>query len=256
MSKLFWRCELSQVARGRAEEQYLLGDATARTGTGGGGKVRIGRLHIETPEVSLLRGFYHGVFGFPIHEESPEKLTLRAGNTAFVIARARHLLEGVYHFAFNIPENQFDEAVQWLRERVMLIADDGGEDTFHHDSWNADSVYFHDPAGNIVEFIARHDLDCASDHPFSGQRVLGVSEIGIASNDVVHETASLRDRTMAPIYKETQSETFTAIGDETGLLIVVKRGRVWFPDTGKRADPMPLSVAVATDDGPVQLDFT
>lgn len=45
------------------------------------------------------------------------------------------------------------------------------------------------------------------------------------------------------------SETFTAVGDEHGLFIVVKRGRIWFPDTGKGAGMAPLEVEVSTGGG-------
>ena len=35
---------------------------------------------------------------------------------------------------------------------------------------------------------------------------------------------------------------FTPVGDEQGLFVVVKRGRMWFPDTGKAAELLPITV--------------
>ena len=217
--------------------------------------MQIGRLQIETADLIPIRNFYHSVFGLPVLEESADRITFRAGHTALAVGRAHRLLAGAYHFAFNIPENQFDAAVQWLRQRVPLIADKTGQDTFYHETWNAHSVYFHDPADNIVEFIARHDLPSASDHPFSGQRVLGVSEIGVASKEVPVESVRLAEQTLSSVFRGSQSDEFVAIGDENGLLIVVKSGREWFPDTGQKAEPVPLSVTVRVADKPLTLDF-
>lgn len=51
------------------------------------------------------------------------------------------------------------------------------------------------------------------------------------------------------IYDGAGSDTFTALGDEHGLFIIVKRGRIWFPDTGIPAELVPLKVAVSVDGG-------
>jgi hypothetical protein len=53
----------------------------------------------------------------------------------------------------------------------------------------------------------------------------------------------------APIYDGAGSDTFTAVGDEHGLFIVVKRGRIWFPDTGTPADLFPVRVMTLADNG-------
>ncbi len=39
-----------------------------------------------------------------------------------------------------------------------------------------------------------------------------------------------------------QTDTFTALGDENGLLIVVKTGREWYPNTGQTAMDSALEV--------------
>jgi hypothetical protein len=74
--------------------------------------------------------------------------------------------DGAYHFAFNIPENQIRSAKEWLMPRTVLLKDEQGNDYFQHSGWNSEAVYFKDPAGNILEFIARHDLSNAVDGDF------------------------------------------------------------------------------------------
>ncbi len=70
-------------------------------------------------------------------------------------------------FAFNIPENQFREAKAWLASRVEIARPNGSDEIFY-DDWNAHAVYFPDPGGNLVEFIARHNLPDRSEREFNG----------------------------------------------------------------------------------------
>ncbi len=95
--------------------------------------------------------------------------------------------------------------------------------------------------------IARHDLENATPRPMGGHSLLGVSEIGLVTEDVRDTVPSLRSGLGLRIYRGSVDEAFTALGDEHGLLIVVKRGRVWFPDTGKEAGWEPVTSLVSGD---------
>jgi catechol-2,3-dioxygenase len=138
------------------------------------------------------------------------------------------------HFAINIPENQIEQARAWLTGRVPVL-ELNGESIFHFDAWNAHAVYFRDPAGSIVELIARHTLENARDEAFSAASWLSISEIGIAADDVLLAAERLQKEYALPFY-HTPSESFTALGDEDGLLILVPAGREWYPRTGLPAD--------------------
>ncbi len=88
-------------------------------------------------------------------------------------------------------------------------------------------MYFLDPAGNILEFIARHTLKNDAPGDFTAKDILCASEIGIVSPDVVATADQLCDAAKIGRY-HGGSEDFTAVGDEHGLFIVVKTGRKWF----------------------------
>ena len=90
-------------------------------------------------------------------------------------------------------------------------------------------VYFLDPAGNILEFIARHTLknEAPADRAFSEHDILCASEIGIVAPDVVETADQLCEAVKIERY-HGGDENFTAAGDEHGLFIVVKTGRRWF----------------------------
>lgn len=201
--------------------------------------MQIEELELYANDLAALRDFYGGRFGLPVAAAIDDRLEIVVGATRLVFLRAPAEWTGCYHFAINIPENQFAAAKSWLSERVALATDANGRDTFRSDDWDADILYYFDPAGNIGELIARHTLDCASDTSFGVTSLLAVSEIGLAALDVPDTVADLTARLGIATYGET-SDTFCPLGDERGLFIVVRAGRIWFPDTGIVAVPLPL----------------
>jgi catechol 2,3-dioxygenase-like lactoylglutathione lyase family enzyme len=205
--------------------------------------MQIDRLELIAPDLAALRDFYVGRFGLTALPSPPARLELQVGTTRLVFTQAPEGWNGRYHFAFNIPENGYREAKAWLAARVPLAAAADGRDEFWSDDWNADILYFFDPAGNIGELIARHTLDCASDAPFGPASLLAVSEIGLATPDVPATVADLSTRLGIFPYGET-SDTFAPVGDERGLFIVVCAGRISFPDTGILAEPVPITATI------------
>ena len=204
-------------------------------------------MHIDTlellaPDLAALHAFYAATFGLPA-EQTADSLTIQVGGTRLTFAQAPAGWTERYHYAINIPENQFAAAKAWLAARVPLVTDADGTDTFFSTDWNADLCYYLDPAGNIGELIARHTLACASDAPFGPASLLTVSEIGLPTPDVPATVADLTAHLGVATYGET-SDTFTPVGDEQGLFIVVRAGRIWFPDTGIPANPLPFTVTV------------
>lgn len=209
--------------------------------------MRIDEVQLLTSDLTTQREFYGSVLGLPVVEAGDDALAIDAGNSRLAFTQAPEGWSGFYHFAFNIPEDQLAEAKEWTSRRVPLIRSNSGEDEFFFDTWNAHSFYFYDPSGNILEFIARHNLPEQSSRPFTERNILNISEIGIASDDVLATVASAQAGLDVDVYYGPPSDTFTAVGDDHGLLIIVKRGRIWFPDTGKAADMWPVRAAVSVN---------
>ena len=56
-------------------------------------------------------------------------------------------------------------------------------DVFDFDFWDARAVYFHDPAGSIVELIAHHGLEeNGREGPFAAEELVGFSELGLVGD--------------------------------------------------------------------------
>lgn len=176
-------------------------------------------------QLQETEAFYTETLGFALIEQGLEHFTIQAGATLITFRLARENESPYYHFALNVPENKFTEAKQWLAARVSLVLEQGEDEVFFA-SWNAHAVYFKDPSGNIVEWIARHNLPSGISHDFSIDDIMGVSEIGIVASEVIPFVRRLNGAGM-PNWRE-DDPGLTPVGDEYGLLIVVRDKREWY----------------------------
>ena len=193
--------------------------------------MRIKRLNILTDDLIAQKEYYSNVLELPVHLEEDD-LLVQAGKTEIIFTQSPAHWTGAYHFAFNIPENQFLQAKAWLSKRITLLKDAQGNDEFKSETWNSISLYFKDAAGNILEFIARHDQKNATEIPFNSEQILQVSEIGLPSKDVIAFANELCEKLNVSVYRQEPNENFTPIGDEDGLFILPSENRIWIPNTG------------------------
>jgi len=208
--------------------------------------MKITYLELPTKDLHAQRDFYSKVLELPA-ELNSSGLVVRAGKTGILFTQAAPDFDGAYHFAFNIPENQFRAAREWISNRQTLLHDETGKDEFESESWNSHSVYFKDAAGNVLEFIARHNLKNAVEGDFDSKQILQVSEIGLASEDVIAFANNLCSTLNLSVFKQEPGETFTSVGDDNGLFILPIENRIWYPNTGVPARLLPIRVAGDVD---------
>ncbi|HKQ59772.1 MAG TPA: hypothetical protein VJS92_00725, partial [Candidatus Polarisedimenticolaceae bacterium] len=182
--------------------------------------------------LEAMRQFYHDRLGLTVRAATDARLALAAGTTELTFVAAAGGGAPFYHFAFNIPENKLLAARAWQLERSALIPPPERlrdpafpADVVHFAHWNAHSLFFFDPAGNVVEYIARHDLDNAAPGAFGSGDILYASEIGLIVDDVPAAAAALKPIVGVEQYRGGDDQ-FLALGDERGLLLVMKRGRI------------------------------
>jgi len=202
-------------------------------------------IYLELPAKDLpaQKDYYANVLGLPVSGSSIE-LKVQVGETELVFTQSDARFDGAYHFAFNIPENQFDAAKEWIVSRQPLLRDVEGKDEFKSKTWNSDSVYFKDAAGNVLEFIARHTMQNAVDVPFSEHQILNISEIGLPSENVIGFAEGFCAQLSISVFKQEPNENFTPIGDDNGLFIIPIKDRIWIPNSGVPARLLPVKVRV------------
>jgi catechol-2,3-dioxygenase len=206
--------------------------------------MNIVELTLKTHCPHEMYEFYVDTLGFTLLDESDDHFTLDAGDSrlTFQVDESQPF---VYHFAFNIPHNQLADAQLWLMQRADLLPDAAGHTIIQHSpEWDSKALYLYDPAGNIIEFVARYRIPTCSDIPFSGQSVLSISEVGLVVDDVPKAAASFSQQLGIQTFG-TSAPNFHALGDDNGLLILSQKGRIWYPTSDVQAQYAPVQMTLA-----------
>lgn len=206
----------------------------------------IKEIILETVCLPEIKDFYINKFGLNVRVESENFISLNVGTSVLTFKQVTSDVKPFYHFAFNIPENQFSEAKKWIKEeRGISLIGLNGEDEFDFSSWNARAFYFYDPAGNIIEFIVRHRLKNASAEKFSQKSILSISEIGMPVRDVGGYFDELSKEFGLPEFSGDR-KSFSVSGDDNGLIIIVPEKRIWYPECCE-AKIFPVTVYIEPD---------
>jgi hypothetical protein len=191
--------------------------------------MRILELHLLSPSLPESLEFYGNLLGIEILQSNDHLLVMQCGDT-IVNFRASEGAACLYHLAFEIPHNKFDEAYDWFNERVQLIPITNDSYIADFFNWKAKSFYFYDTHGNILEGIARFEADTHSPEKFSSRSINYISEIGIVSDNVAETIRQVKLDFNIPVFSRQPSQAdFAALGDDQGLFIVASTDRPWYP---------------------------
>jgi catechol-2,3-dioxygenase len=201
---------------------------------------------LTTTSLTEMKNFYGTVLGLPVTVKN-QSIGVQAGRSSITFTNTNSDERPFYHFAFNIPENKIEKALSWQRPKTAIVHPnpEGPRDAVvHFRHWNAHSVFFLDPAGNLLEYIARHDLQNSASGEFSSKDILYVSEIGFIVDDVDRIGSSIQKSLSMGSYRP--GENFIPIGDEYGLLLMIKKGRIWssHPNQVNKVDVFKTSVSI------------
>jgi catechol 2,3-dioxygenase-like lactoylglutathione lyase family enzyme len=189
-------------------------------------------IQLQTNHLSALYHFYKDVLELNTVYSNKKSISIAAGKSFLIFEETTAGINPFYHFAFNIPSNKFEEAFEWIKQKVELLwLDDYKSYIADFVNWHAKSFYFLDPAGNILELIARFDLNDIVDETFSSVHVRNVSEIGLVfpvksfDSDV---NKLLEQYQLSHFDKQPPMPHFRAVGDDEGLFVIVPEDSIWF----------------------------
>jgi hypothetical protein len=204
----------------------------------------IKKLVLQTAYLETLKEFYSSILELRVQVNNEEEILIKIGDSHLIFTERKEA-GPFYHFAINIPSNKIEEAKDWLKNKVKLLwMEDYKSDIADFVNWHAKSVYFYDPAGNILELIARFDLNNESNKVFSPKQFLSINEVGLVfKQDEFEQRISklLNPYSLSYFIKQPPLPQFRAIGDDEGLFVIVPEHRNWFP-TRKPAGIFPMSV--------------
>ena len=212
--------------------------------TGGGALLRVG---LEAPTVLLeeIADFYGRLLQQAVEPPDGRGIAMRIGETTLEWRVGDG--EPFYHFAFLVPGDRFGAALAWAEDRLELLPDrDTGEPLFDFTNWDARAVYFHDPAGSIVELIAHRGIgDNGASGAFAPAELTGFSEIGVVCDPPAAAEALERELGLELWDGTVDGENRLAfVGEKARTLILCRAGRPWLP-TGRPAEAHPVEVMLA-----------
>lgn len=213
--------------------------------------MRITHVQLPVPDPVASANFYVDVLGAQASTATgcgtggPCGVAVRLGTTTLVLVQDPSAEPSTQHLAIAVPGDAGQRAHDWLRDRVRVLPHAGHTLQEGSPAWNSQSVYFRAPDGAVLELIARRRLpQRLGKEAFGPHALLGISEVGLAVPDVPTAAARLERTFGLRGFGGTPSATFGAVGDEDGLLVLVRSGRTWFPTHDAVAHPVEVHVQI------------
>jgi hypothetical protein len=216
-------------------------------------------IQLQTNHLSALHHFYKDVLELNTVYSNKKNIVITAGKSKLIFEEANVDINPFYHFAFNIPSNKFEEAFEWMKQKVELLwLDDYKSYIANFVNWHAKSFYFSDPSGNILELIARFDLNDNTEEKFSSVHIRNISEIGLVFpadgfdnkvNNLLNEYA------LSYFDKQPPIPHFRAVGNDEGLFIIVPEHRVWFSTKNMKSKIFPMQIIFIANSKLHKLNF-
>ncbi|MFL0357803.1 VOC family protein [Curtobacterium flaccumfaciens] len=161
-------------------------------------------------------------------------------------------MSGALHLAITIPTGTFDAAKAWIAGLTTVLGTADQDEFEGPPNWNSRSVYFEGPDQQLLELIERRDLESGArrvgDGTGTGTVVpfVSVSEVGVPVPDVLGAASALRRAGLEP-YANPPGDSFAAVGDVDGLVILVSPDRRWFPTGDRSPSSAPVVIDVGLD---------
>lgn len=191
--------------------------------------MRIDHVQLAVPDACASAAFHHDVLGLPV---SPcrDGAVVQVGWTRLVLVSDPAADPSTQHLAITVPGDAGLPAHDWLAARVGLLGDDGDDLFEGSPSWDSNSSYCLTPDGLVLELIARRRLpQRLGRNVFGPEHLLGISEVGIPVASVPAACRRLARNPGLAVFGGTGSATFSAVGDDEGLLVLVSPDRPWYP---------------------------
>jgi catechol 2,3-dioxygenase-like lactoylglutathione lyase family enzyme len=202
--------------------------------------VKIQKLSLQSHDLASLKPFYCDVLGFPLLSSSAEAFSIQCGQSVLEFVQGP---KAYYHFAYNVYPDQILSIEAWLAARGIPLLPFEDERIVQFPNWDAEAIYFYDPVGNILEFIARRCLPQRGNPTFSIDETIGICEIGFANYAMDTVPEQLQAVLGLPIFGASRPN-FCALGDDHGLFILVDAAdKLWIPNM-EPALPFPFQATI------------
>lgn len=216
--------------------------------------MRILEIKLLSNDLLETEKFYSEMLGLKLFSKNKNLISFKAGSSKLSFIKSEKI-NPTYHFAFNIPNNKLQQAITWAYNRVNLIPIEDEEVIADFKNWNAKSIYFYDTNKNILEFIARYDLDNSIDGEFTVESIQSISEISLIDDDPGKLAEELIQKYDFSYFKKgAQVESFKTLGTDEGLIIIVHSNHDWYP-TKQKVERNFLEIALEVNGRTIHLNM-
>ena len=214
--------------------------------------MRILELDLYSDTLDATGIFYSNILELPLVSSDRDAISFYTGSSILRF-RKSVAMRPAYHFAFNVPRQQFHRAFQRLDKVLSILKIHESTKIADFPAWKARAFYFLDNNENIVECIARDEL---AEDKIVGNEIVSISEIGIVCEDPGQLQIKLTRNLGLPIFsRQAPKENFIAVGSDEGLFILVSKERPWYP-TQILSQPFPGKVSISLNGSDYELDFS
>lgn len=197
---------------------------------------------LYTTHLKQLRRFYQNILELEIIKRAATSFTAKIGTSELTFVESKQ--SAFYHIAINIPGNQFSQIKYWIEDKLTLNRQHGMDDVYFP-SFDADSMYLEDPAGNLIELIGRRKRDLFG--YVTSDALLNISEVGIVTPHIEEVGDELQDAGI-PLRHGTKIDpehvNFLGKGD-TFIVLAPPEIKWYFSE--QKAETHPLEITLSTN---------
>jgi len=194
--------------------------------------MQLRKLKLFSKDISTQHNFYKNVLGFDVHFFEENKISISAGSTELIFEEDKNC-NFIYHFAFLIPSQKIEQAIDFLEKKGIELLKRDGEKIIYFgtkENHTGRAIYFFDEDGNIAELIERESLNFENKKDFDINQIIKINEIGMPVDDTMEVSRQLINQYKINLIDlHHLNDSFCWVGDYHGVFIVVKNGRNWLP---------------------------
>lgn len=205
-------------------------------------------VQFYTNKFKLLKRFYKNILELNVENVTDQQFSVTIGDSAVTFTATEQ--SAFYHFAINIPGNQFFIMKEWIQDRIPLNKE-GGINEIYSPSFDADSMFIEDPAGNVIKLIGRRKRDLFG--ALTSEAFLNVSEVAIVTPFVKDVGEQLQDFGLPLRHgTEVNTDSINYIGRGDRFITLAPPQKKWdFSNQATETHPLQI---ILHDNSQVSLD--
>jgi len=208
-------------------------------------------------EMYQIRNFWENTIGCEVVGETFNSFTLKIGSSLLTFKpNYTNSNRPQYHFAVLVPANQIENCLNWLKNggkkkdgKAIQIwrSGESNAEIIQSPLYNSSSVYFADYGGNIIELVARRNLDNPEIGEFSSDMFKEINTVSIITKDV-RAAKDLIQEDLGYLPLDRSTSGFKVMGNANGLINLVVQDRILPPTETEKAFPFEMELVVQNPD--------